>query len=94
MVPRARVELARLAALDFESSASTDSAIGAILFNAVSTQFCGNFQLPHNKLILLRFSTTIPSLLTYFESRASTDSAIGAAVRKRRTEGGRIILDS
>lgn len=29
MVPRARVELARLAALDFESSASTDSAIGA-----------------------------------------------------------------
>jgi hypothetical protein len=29
LVPRARLELARLAALDFESSASTDSAIGA-----------------------------------------------------------------
>ena len=28
------------------------------------------------------------------ESRASPDSAIGAKVRKRRTEGGRIILDS
>ena len=31
MVPRARVELARLAARDFESRASTDSAIGATL---------------------------------------------------------------
>ena len=29
LVPRARVELARLAAADFESAASTDSAIGA-----------------------------------------------------------------
>ena len=29
LVPRARLELARLAARDFESRASTDSAIGA-----------------------------------------------------------------
>ncbi len=30
MVPRARLELARLAAVDFESTASTDSATEAI----------------------------------------------------------------